>query len=55
MLLSILLLSLGAQFWYNVLKDLVGMRTSLSKKDDSQRIIRQTTQETSSGTDGEKK
>ena len=55
MLLSILLLSLGAPFWYNVLKDLVGLRTSLSKKDDSQRVIRQTTQDASAGGDGQKK
>ncbi len=45
MLLSILLLSLGAPFWYNILKDLVGLRSSLARKDDGQRAIRQTAQE----------
>lgn len=45
LLLSILLISLGAPFWYNVLKDLVGLRSSLAKKDDSQRIERQTNQD----------
>ena len=34
LLLSILLLSLGAPFWYNVLKDLIGLRSSLARKDD---------------------
>jgi hypothetical protein len=55
LLLSILLLSLGAPFWYNVLKDLVGLRSTLSKKDDAQRVIRQTTQGAAAGTDGQKK
>jgi hypothetical protein len=41
LLLSILLLSLGAPFWYNVLKDLIGLRSSLARKDDSQRSTRQ--------------
>jgi hypothetical protein len=45
LLLSILLISLGAPFWYNVLKDLIGLRSSLAKKDDAQRLTRQTTQE----------
>lgn len=43
--LSILLISLGAPFWYNVLKDLIGLRSSLAKKDDAQRIVRQTNQD----------
>ncbi len=45
MLLSILLISLGAPFWYNVLKDLIGLRSSLAKKDDDQRIVRQSNQD----------
>ena len=45
LLLSILLISLGAPFWYNVLKDLIGLRSSLAKKDDDQRIVRQTNQD----------
>jgi len=45
LLLSILLISLGAPFWYNVLKDLIGLRSSLAKKDDAQRVIRQTNQD----------
>ena len=46
--LAILLVSLGAPFWYNILKDLLGLRTSLAKKDDVQRLIRQTTQDVQS-------
>ena len=45
LLLSILLVSLGAPFWYNMLKDLIGLRSSLAKKDDAQRIVRQTNQD----------
>jgi len=45
LLLSILLISLGAPFWYNVLKDLIGLRSSLAKKDDTQRVERQTNQD----------
>ncbi len=44
MLIAVLLISLGAPFWYNILKDLLGLRSSLSAKDDAQRLIRQTTQ-----------
>ncbi len=44
MLLSVLLLSLGAPFWYNALKDLLKLRSSLSQKDDAQRAERQSTQ-----------
>lgn len=43
MVISILLISLGAPFWYNILKDLLGMRSALAQKDDQQRIRRQTT------------
>ena len=45
LLLSILLVSLGAPFWYNMLKDLIGLRSSMAKKDDAQRIVRQTNQD----------
>lgn len=45
MLIAILLISLGAPFWYNVLKDLLGLRSALAQKDDVQRAIRQTTQD----------
>jgi hypothetical protein len=45
MLLSILLLSLGAPFWYSILKDLIGLRSSLAKKDEGERAVRQTTQD----------
>lgn len=41
MVLSILLISLGAPFWYNALKDLLKLRSSLSQKDDAQRSQRQ--------------
>ena len=44
MLLAILLVSLGAPFWYGILKDLLGLRPALAQKDDEQRLIRQTTQ-----------
>jgi hypothetical protein len=46
MALSILLLSLGAPFWYNVLKDLIGLRSQLARNDEAQRWQRQTTQPT---------
>ena len=42
--LSILLLSLGAPFWYNTLGKLLQMRSALTQKDDVQKNIRQTTQ-----------
>jgi hypothetical protein len=41
MILSILLISLGAPFWYNALKNLLKLRSSLSQKDDDQRAKRQ--------------
>lgn len=50
MLLSILLLSLGAPFWFAILKDLLGLRSALAQKDDVQRMIRQTTQDVQGGT-----
>jgi len=44
MVLAILLISLGAPFWYGILKDLLGLRSQIAKKDDMQRMVRQTTQ-----------
>lgn len=41
MILAVLLISLGAPFWYNALKDLLKLRSSLSQKDDAQRSQRQ--------------
>jgi len=44
MLLSVFLLSLGAPFWYSVLKDLLQLRSSLAQKDSSQREQREVAQ-----------
>ncbi len=52
MVLAILMISLGAPFWYNILKDLLGLRSNLAKKDDLQRVIRQTTQSVDDGAAG---
>jgi len=41
MLVSVLLLSLGAPFWYSALKDLLKLRSTLASKDDAQRAQRQ--------------
>jgi hypothetical protein len=41
-LLTWVLLSLGAPFWYDALKDLLKLRSSLAKKDDDARKDRQT-------------
>jgi hypothetical protein len=43
MVLAMLLISLGAPFWYNTLKDLLKLRSSLAQKDDAQRAERQST------------
>lgn len=43
-LLSTLLLSLGAPFWYTRLQDLLRLRSALAQKDEAQRVTRQTTQ-----------
>ena len=45
LVLSVLLISLGAPFWYGILKDLLGLRSQIAKKDDMQRLVRQTTQD----------
>ncbi len=42
--ISILLLSLGAPFWYSALSKLLQLRSALARKDDDQRVARQTTQ-----------
>ena len=39
--LSAMLLALGAPFWYNALKDLVGLRPTLARKEESLREERQ--------------
>jgi len=41
-LLTSMLLSLGAPFWYNALKNLIRLRSMLAQKDDDQRLNRQT-------------
>jgi len=43
---TVMLLSLGAPFWYNALKNLLELRSSLASQDDAQRKERQTTQST---------
>jgi hypothetical protein len=42
LLVSMVLLSLGAPFWYNALKTLIGLRSVIAGKDDVQREQRQT-------------
>lgn len=42
--LSVVLLSLGAPFWYSALKNLLKLRGVLASKDDKQRLERQETQ-----------
>jgi hypothetical protein len=49
--ISIVLLSLGAPFWYNALKTLIGLRSVIAGKDDEQRKQRQT-QTTDAGSPG---
>lgn len=41
LLISVVLLSLGAPFWYNALKTLIGLRSVIAGKDDAQRQQRQ--------------
>jgi hypothetical protein len=48
MILATLLISLGAPFWYNILKDLLGLRSALVQNDDAQRAQRQAAQPASS-------
>ena len=49
--LSAMLLSLGAPFWYNALKDLIGLRPVLARKEEAHRARRQAA---FSGWEGEK-
>jgi hypothetical protein len=44
-LVTTLLLSLGAPFWYNSLKQLLQLRSTLAQQDDTQRNERQSTQD----------
>ena len=44
MLLSVGLLTLGAPFWYALLKDMIKMRSTITKKDEEARIERQSAQ-----------
>jgi hypothetical protein len=44
-LLSWILVSLGAPFWYDLLKKLVGFRSLLAKKDEDDRNLRQQQQQ----------
>jgi hypothetical protein len=41
---TVMLLSLGAPFWYNALKNLLKLRSTLASRDDEQRRERQTAQ-----------
>lgn len=50
-LLSALLLSLGAPFWYARLQDLLKLRSTVAQNDANQRQARQTTQTPASGDD----
>jgi hypothetical protein len=43
-LLSAALLSLGGPFWYNALKNLIGLRSAIAARDDAERTARQTAQ-----------
>jgi hypothetical protein len=49
-LITALLLSFGAPFWYNVLGKLLQLRSLLAQKDDAQRLARQASETTSTGT-----
>lgn len=44
LIVTMLLLNLGAPFWFNALKNLLQLRSLVAQKDDAQRIERQTTQ-----------
>ncbi|MGH9429910.1 MAG: hypothetical protein ACRD3T_00040 [Terriglobia bacterium] len=51
-LLSAMLLSLGAPFWYNALKNLIQLRSVIAGKDDAQRQARQSPQGAADGSVG---
>ncbi|WP_310475439.1 hypothetical protein, partial [Sandarakinorhabdus sp.] len=44
MLLSAALLSLGAPFWYEMLANLIKLRSTMARKEEAGRLERQTTQ-----------
>jgi hypothetical protein len=44
MLVAVALLSLGAPFWYSILKSLLQLRSTIADKDDAQRQVRQSQQ-----------
>ena len=46
MSLSVAMLSLGAPFWYEMLSNLIKLRSTLSRKDEAARVERQTDQTT---------
>jgi hypothetical protein len=52
LLVTALLLSLGAPFWYNALGQLLQLRSVLAVKDDVQRTARQSTEPPAAGTPG---
>jgi hypothetical protein len=52
LLVTALLLSLGAPFWYNALGQLLQLRSVLAVKDDAQRTARQSTEPPAAGTPG---
>ena len=52
MLITSLLLSLGAPFWYNALRNLLQLRSVLAVKDDAQRSDRQETEKPPAATAG---
>ena len=52
--LSAMLLSLGAPFWYNALKDLVGLRPLLARKEQAHREQRQSARDIVVSWEGEK-
>jgi hypothetical protein len=52
--LSAMLLSLGAPFWYNALKDLVGFRPILARKEQAHREQRQSARDIAVSWEGEK-
>jgi hypothetical protein len=51
-LLTSMLLSLGAPFWYNALKNLIRLRSLIAQKDDDQRLNRQTNADTTAASGG---
>lgn len=52
LLVTALLLSLGAPFWYNALGQLLQLRSVLAVKDDAQRTARQSTEPPAAGAPG---